>query len=562
MLDRLSIRNVALIDQLDIEFFDGFSVLTGETGAGTSIIIEALNFVVGERATRELIRSGADKASVEADFTVKDSDAVNAVLSANELATDDGTLVLSREMSAAGKSVCRVNGTLVSAAVLKEIGDALVDIHGQHAHQSLLNPKLHLPMLDAFLHPETAPLKQRVLTAYQRASEAKRLLSGAEMDERDRARRTDLLTYQIREIEAANLVDGEEEALLAQREMLQNAQTIQESLETAGEAVSGDDRALTALSGAMHALDQIAPLHKDYQDAAEKLRDLYYDLEDLSYTLRDLRAGFSYEPKTLDDIEWRLETISTLKRKYGASIGEILAYLDYAKAELETLTGAEERREALTAAYAEALSAYSAAASQLSDVRKAGAEALKARIEPEMRDLDMPHAVFCARIDRLEGELPGASGVDDVEFMLSTNAGEPAKPLSRVASGGEISRVMLAFKSVLADTDNMPTMVFDEIDTGISGPVGARLAVKMRQIARGRQVLCITHLPLIAAHANRQYYVFKTEENGHTRSSARVLSEAERPAEIARIMGSTPGDGVAMAHAQSLIESARKADMA
>ncbi len=560
MLGKLIIRNIALIDQLDIAFENGFSVLTGETGAGKSIIIEALSFVLGERATRELIQSGAQKASVEGTFALLPGDAANAVLERNDLLPEDGELVLYREMSVSGKSACRVNGTLVSAATLKEIGDALVDIHGQHAHQSLLNPKLHIDMLDAFAHAETAPVKKRVADAYLRASEARKQLSGAEMDERDRARRCDLLAYQIQEIAEANLTEGEEEELQAQRELLRNAQTVMESLEQASDAISGEEKALSTLSSAMRALDAIAPLHAEYADAAEKLRDLYYNLEDVSFTIRDMRSSFSYEPDSLNDIEWRLETISTLKRKYGASVAEVLRYLDASKTELEELQNFEERRETLKAVYGEALAAYSAAAAELTKAREQAAERLRVRIEPELRDLDMPHAAFAVSIERLGGELPGPSGTDSVEFLLSTNAGEPVKPLSRVASGGEISRIMLAFKSVLANADNMPTMVFDEIDTGISGPVGARIAVKMRQIARGRQVLCITHLPQIAAYANQQYYVFKREEDGRTRSSVKRLSESERVAEIARIMGSAATDAVAMQHARQLIETAQAAE--
>ena len=559
MLRQLSINSVALIDELVIAFYDGFSVLTGETGAGKSIIIEALNFVLGERASRELIQSGKQKASVEAVFALSEREPVRAVLSEQELESDDGELVLYRELSETGKGACRVNGTLVSVAVLKQIGDALVDIHGQHAHQSLLNPKLHIDMLDAFAGDALPPVRQRVQDAFRRASAAGKLLHTAVTDERERERRTDLLAYQIQEIDDAKLVDGEEETLDEQRGMLQNAQSIMQALEESSEILSGDERVLSELSGAMHALEGIRAYSAEYAAVADQLRDLYYNLEDAAYTVRDLRSGFTYDPELLEQIEWRLETISTLKKKYGASIAEILAYRERIGEEYEQLQNYEQRRESLAADYDAALSEYTRASDSLGALRRAAAETLSERLLPELADLGMPHAKFTVAFERLAGDLPGANGTDGVEFLLSTNAGEPVKPLSRVASGGEISRIMLSFKSVLADTDGIATMVFDEIDSGISGQVGTAVAQKMRQIAAGHQVLCITHLPQIAAYANRQYHVFKVTADGLTRSNATLLSEAQRVAEIARIMGGTSDDAAAMEHARSLIAAADEA---
>ena len=558
MLRQLQIGNVALIDELTIAFYDGFSVLTGETGAGKSIIIEALNFVLGERANRELIKSGAKKASVEAQFVLAEKEPVLAVLSELELECDDGMLTLYRELAESGKGVCRVNGTLVSVAMLKQIGDALVDIHGQHAHQSLLDPKLHIGMLDAFAGEPALTLRQKVQEAYRRAHAAQKQLSGAVSDERERERRIDLLAYQIRELDAANLVDGEEETLTEQREMLQNAQTIMNALEGASEGLSGEESVLTGLSGVMHALESIRTFQKDYADAADKLRDIYYNLEDLSYTVRDLRNGFSYEPETLEQIEWRLETIFTLKKKYGNSIAEILEYRAQIGEEYDALQSYEQNREALAAEYRTRLRDYEALAGELSQTRRQAAQRLSELLLPELGDLGMPGARFEVAFARIEGELPGANGFDAVEFLLSTNAGEPVKPLSRVASGGELSRIMLSFKSVLAASDGIATMVFDEIDSGISGQIGTAVALKMRQIASRHQVLCITHLPQIAAFANRQYHVYKRTENGQTRSTAALLDEPARVAEIARIMGSLPDDAVAMEHARRLIASANE----
>lgn len=563
MLKELSIHNIALIDQQSIAFFGGFSVLTGETGAGKSIIIEALNFVLGERASRELVKSGEEKASVEATFALLAGEPVFEVLQEQGIDCEENELTLYREFSISGKNVCRANGTLINAGALKLIGDALVDIHGQHAHQSLLDEKKHIGLLDRFAGKEALDVKSRVAEAHHRASESRRLLSAAQFNEQERTRRIDLLTYQIKEIDAANLTIGEEEQLEEQRGLLQNAQAVMEGLEGANAALSGDEAenggALASFSVALHMLDSIARLSADYQQLSEKLHALYYDLEDASYTLRDYRTDFSFEPGMLDEIESRLELISTLKRKYGASIEEIVSYRDKSQQELELIDNAEERREQLAADYGAAKREYDGLSAQLSALRQQAAERLSARLLPELSDLGMPHAAFLAKFEPLTGEIPSANGIDDVEFLLSTNRGEPVKPLSKVASGGELSRIMLSFKSVLADLDGIPTMVFDEIDSGISGQIGTAVAVKMRQIAKNHQVLCITHLPQIAAYANQQYLVYKEETGEHTRSNAVLLTQEQRAKEIARIMGSSGADAVALEHAQQLIDAADEA---
>lgn len=562
MLKQVSIQNIALIDHQSIAFFGGFSVLTGETGAGKSIIIEALNFVLGERASRELVKSGEEKASVEAIFSLGTGEPVFDVLSEQGIDCEDNELTLYREFSLSGKNICRANGTLINATVLKLIGDALVDIHGQHAHQSLLDEKRHIGLLDRFAGKEALEMKARVAQAHQKASEARRLLHAAQYNEQERIRRIDLLTYQIKEIDAANLAIGEEEQLEEQRGLLQNAQAVMEGLEGANAALSGDEGenggTLASFSVALHMLDGIARLSADYQQLSEKLHALYYDLEDASYTLRDYRSDFSFEPGMLDEIETRLELISTLKRKYGADIAEVLAYRDKSAEELSLIENAEERREQLIAEYAAAKAEYDAFSEELSLLRKNAAERLSARLLPELSDLGMPHAAFSAKFEQLSGEIPSANGIDDVEFLLSTNRGEPVKSLSKVASGGELSRIMLSFKSVLADLDGIPTMVFDEIDSGISGQIGTAVAIKMRQIAKNHQVLCITHLPQITAFANHQYLVYKEETGEHTRSNAVQLSPEQRAREIARIMGSSGADALALEHAQQLIDAAEE----
>lgn len=557
MLRRIQIQNVALIDEQTIEFDDGFSVLTGETGAGKSIIIESFNFVLGERASRELIKSGAQKASVEASFVLSESEPAADVLRRMELFPEDGELVLYRELSAGGKNVCRVNGTLVSTAMLKEIGDALVDIHGQHAHQSLLNPKMHLALLDQFSGPEALSVKKELSGAYRVVSEARRALDGSVMNERERAQRCDLLAYQIKEIADAALRDGEEEELIEERKKLQNAQTIMEALGNGSEGLSGDMGVLSTLTLVLHHLDTIQDFGADYRELSEKLHESYYTLEDMAYTLRDLRDSFSYDPQSLDQIEWRLELISQLKRKYGSSIAEILEYAEGIETEYQQLLTMEERREELQQEYDAALSAYAALADRLSALRRLAADRLAGELIPQLADLGMPGAAFQVQIGRMEGEAPSSAGYDTAEFLLSANRGEPLKPLSRVASGGEISRIMLAFKTVLASSDGIPTMVFDEIDSGISGQIGIAVAKKMRQIARRHQVLCVTHLAQIAAHAHVHYRVEKQILGERTVSSAIRLDETMHYEEIARIMGSEPGDEIAIKHARQLVEAAK-----
>lgn len=558
MLRHLSIQHVALISQLDIEFYDGFSVLTGETGAGKSIIIEAFNFVLGERASRDLIQTGAHKASVEATFALSEKDPVWVVLRELELEPDEQELILYRELTDSGKNSCRINGTLVSTAILKQVGDVLVDIHGQHAHQGLLNPKLHVDMLDNFAGEKVQELKKKVAKAYQTASTAGKQLHAAESNARDRERRCDLLAYQIQEIDDAKLVDGEEEELEEQRKLLQNSQAIMEALEKSAEMLTGDEQVLPQLSEVMHAMDGIASYQQSYSDTADRIREAYYNLEDIGYTIRDLRSSFAYDPEKLDQIEWRLELITGLERKYGANIAEILEYRTQIGEEYDLLATSEERREELRKTYETALREYREYTVSLTKLRKAAATSLSKQLLPQLRDLGMAGASFEVAFETLEGELPSANGADEIEFLLSANRGEPLKPLSKVASGGELSRIMLAFKSVLAETDGIPTMVFDEIDTGISGQIGTAVAIKMRQIAQQHQVLSITHLAQIASYASHHYLVYKQAEGEKTSSHAVLLSEEERVAEIARIMGSKPGDAVAMQHAKQLILAANE----
>ncbi len=557
MLQNLCIKNVALIERLDISFSEGFHVLTGETGAGKSIIIDAVNFVLGERATRDLIMTGADKASVEAAFTVDDQpDLLQRLMELGIEQNDDDLLILTRELSTAGKSVCRINGTLVNLSALKSVSDLLVDVHGQHEHQSLLYVESHLRFLDAFDRKTIEPLRQIVADLYQEHQSIQKELLLGFPSEQDRLRRMDVLEYQIREISGASLQVGEEEELDAQLLMLSNAQSIMAALE-AGYALltQEEDGALAKAGAAARQLDHIQTLYADYADAYSRLQDAYYAMEDVAFTLRDLKNGFEFQPELLNSVESRLERIHMLKRKYGGTIKEILDFLESVQNEFDNLQQSDARREKLSSALADCATRYAVAAENLMQARKSAAERLSKELVAQLSDLGMEKSTFEVSLQPL---LPGkltADGLERTEFLLSTNAGEPVKPLQRVASGGELSRIMLAFKTIHMGV--IPTVIFDEIDTGISGHIATVVGQKMLQIAKSRQVLCITHLPQIACMANTHFLVEKHEQKGRTFSKVRKLDFEERVREIARIMGSGEENIRALEHARELLKNAQ-----
>ena len=552
MLSTLHISNIALIDKLDIVFDAGFSVLTGETGAGKSILIEAVNFVLGERTSREIIRTGAAKAQAEAVFFLPENSPAADFLRERELYEGE-ELTLYRELSQSGKNVCRVNGTLVSGGELKELGDLLVDLHGQHQHQSLLRAKAHLGMLDAFAGSDADGLIGKLREQRRTALHAKAELAKLDKDSAERERRLDMLRYQVQEIEAAALVDGEEEQLLETRARMQNAQAIVDGLRTAYDALYGEDGALGKLSDAARALLPIAEFDAEYTDAAERTDEAYYSLEDVARNLRAAGDSFSYDPRVQEETENRLMQIAQLKRKYGADIREILAYWEKADKEIQLLDDSEGSRASLQRQLSRATADFSASAQALSSRRKTAAAVLSKALIAELAELGMPGAKFSVAFTALPAEAFGENGLDEVEFLLSANKGEAEKPLAKVASGGEISRIMLAFKVALASADKIGTLIFDEIDSGISGLVANAVAQKMRKLAASHQLLCVTHLPQIASQANVHYQVYKQTEGESTHSYVRRLSHDERVRELARIMGGEAGNEAAIKHAQEML---------
>ena len=557
MLTRLIITNIALIDKSDIVFDAGFSVLTGETGAGKSILIESVAFVLGERASRESIRTGADRATVEATFLLSKQSPARAFLTEHQLDNGD-ELVLYRELTTSGRNVCRINGTMVNTSELKQLGDLLVDLHGQHAHQSLLNTETHLGLIDAYAKSNADGLLERVEQARQHALKTAHDLGVLKSSLRERERRIDTIRYQLKEIDAVAPIDGEEEQLEADRVKMRNAETIVEGLNAAYDALFSDNGALSRLSEARDALNRIGEYDPDYRAMSERTDDAYYAIEDVAYELRDGRDAFRFDPELLEQTESRLAALQNLKRKYGATLKEVIEYRDKLESELNVLTDGDNQVDALEAAYRSDVKAFGKLASELSARRKAASQVLCSEAVKQLNDMGMPHAKLEAAFEAIPPEQLSETGADTVEFLLSANRGEPVKPLVKVASGGEMSRIMLAMKAALTDADSIETLIFDEIDTGISGMVANTVARKMRALGQKHQVLCVTHLPQIAACADAQYVAFKYSDAEKTHSVTRRLTEAERPKELARIMGGEETDQSAMEHARKLLEDARR----
>lgn len=560
MLQSLYLENIALIEKLGIELFPGFDVLTGETGAGKSIIIDAVNFVLGERTSRDLIRNGAARAKVEAVFSLNEGDAAFAALDALGIECEGNELILSRELSAAGRNACRVNGTLVPVASLKSVSDTLVDIHGQHEHQALLDAENHISYLDAYCHAESLPIIENIDAIVSRRNELMLKRNSGFSSEREREREMDMLRYQIEEIASANLEAGEEERLNAEKTVLLNAERIRTALETAHMALSGAEEgsALSAMDTARRSMRDIAALNKDYETLSDKIEELYYAAEDISFVLRDTSENVESDMQRLEEIEQRLKLISDLKRKYGRTVGDVIDFGKDAKTKLNELENAEALAAELDAKLDKLKAEYNVAADELSKVRRAAGERLKRDVLNELKDLGMAKAMFDVALSDASGGEPRKGGRETAEFMLSANPGEPLKPLEKVASGGELSRIMLCFKSIFADNDRVPTLIFDEIDTGISGRTAAVVGEKMLGIAKKHQVICVTHLAQIAALADAHLMVRKYDDGKNTFVETRQLDENEKVQRIAQMMDGESDSPSALTHARELIARADK----
>ena len=553
MLELLHIENIAIIERADIVFGRGFNALTGETGAGKSIVIDALGAVLGQRTSRELIRTGAEKAFVSAEFS-----AVPAKLPAlaeNGLAPEeDGSVLLQRELSGDGKNVCRVNGRPVTVAQLKRIGASLLNIHGQHDGQQLLDEEQHLVYLDRFGRVEGELGAYRA--SYDAMRETRRAIDALRMDEAEKARRVDMLRHQIGELERADLREGEEEELLARRNILRSGEKFLSAVAEADACLNGGEEGLGAVSAIKQAEDALRGLRSlddEFVALSDRLESLRCEAYDLAETIRDKKGEYDFSPQELDAVEARCDQLYRLKKKYGADTAEMLAYLARSRDELDRIEYADDRIEQLRRTEKKQEAAAMEAARALSARRKAAAEELETRISRELSELDMPKLRFS--IDFQEKEL-AEDGIDTVAFLMSANVGEALRPIQKIASGGELSRIMLALKNVLAEQDSVMTMVFDEVDTGVSGRAAQRVAEKLARLSRTRQVLCVTHLPQLAAMADVHFGVEKGEENGRTLTRVNVLDRAARRCEIARLSGGDVLSETMLTGAEELLSAA------
>ena len=558
MLLELNIENIALIESLRIEFGQGLNVLTGETSSGKSIVVDCVNLVLGGRAERDLVRTGAEKGRVQALFDVSGCAPARAL--AEELGADceDGLLAVSRELSRGGRNVCRVSGAIVPLSALRRLTGMLMDIHGQHEHQSLLNPARHIDFLDAFGDAGHAARMEQVRKLHaertQQASALKKLLS----DAAEKARLIDMLTFQTGEIAEAKLKPGEEERLTAKLRVLENAEKIHEGVDRAyALTYRGGSRAASAqelLQRAAEAMEGIAGIDPRYEALSGRLRELYYSVQDVGYELQDILDHLTFDPAKIDKISERLDQIDRLERKYGPSLEDVIAFGERAGARLEELRASDERVEERRAALKRVDAELKTACEALTQSRRALADGLSRAVMEQLGDLGMAKTRFEIRIE--PEAKPGAMGADRVEFLISPNPGEPLKPMSAIASGGELSRIMLALKAISMDAGGVDSMVFDEIDTGVSGRMAQVVGEKMCRIARSHQVLCVTHLPQIAALGDVHFVVEKRTDGERTQTSVHRLDDEGRVRELSRLVGGAEDSESSLSHARHMLSDA------
>lgn len=557
MLAQLHIENIAVIESSDMSFGDHFNVLTGETGAGKSIVVDAIGAILGQRTSRDLIRTGAKGAVVEALFCHLPE---LAWFQDNGIAPDEnGELLVRRELTGDGRNICRVNGQLITVAQLKALGDQLVNIHGQHDGQQLLDPGCHLSYLDRFGNLTEGPLAS-FQEAYEAVTSLRQEMSVLQMDESEKARRMDSLQYQINELEAADLKEGEQETLSQRRELLRNAERLLSAAAQAHGALSGDEDstgAVDLLERAENALSNVSRVGGEWQTLWEKASELTYAVRDLSEQLRDMESGLDMEPGELDLVETRLDQLYRLGKKYGSDTKEMLDYLEKCRGELDQIQFSADRLEKLEGKLEEALRNANAKGLILRTAREKAACALEERIQKELAELDMPKVRFQVLMTEKNNELGmDHTGLDEVCFLMSANLGEDLKPIHKVASGGELARIMLALKNVLAENDDVSTLIFDEVDTGVSGRAAQKVAQKLAQVSRRKQVLCVTHLPQLAAMADTHFSVEKGERDGRTYTKVEALELSRRKEEVARLTSGEAITAVALESAGELLEAA------
>ncbi len=561
MLVQLDIRNIALIDSLNLEIAPGLNILTGETGAGKSILIDSINAVLGERITKDIIRNGKDKAFIEAVFEYNNT-YIDQILEELGIDHGDGSVILSREINVVGKNTCRINGRLVNVSVLKQVGENLLDIHGQHDNQSLLKTETHIELLDAFGGLKIEAIKAEYLELFTKYKGIKAKLNELQGDKGEIARRLDMLKFQIDEIKGAKLKTKEDEVLDRKRQLLANSEKIMNSLVSSYEYLS--DGTITGKSAiynankALQELSNIIRFDESLIPISEKLESVVYQLEDICEDLRNKREEAEFDPEELSRIDERLDIINRLKRKYGTSIEEVLQFLNMSQIEYTELIQSESLAENLSKELNQIGDKLFACAEKLNLVRKDAALILEKNITSELENLEMKNARFHVNIifDE-ETRHFTKNGLNNVEFLISSNAGEPLKPLSKIASGGEMSRIMLAIKTILANVDAIPTLIFDEIDTGISGKAAQKVGEKLSYIAKTHQVLCVTHLSQLASMADNHLYIEKNTNGESTFTTVKYLDTKGRIQEVARIIGGSDITPLAVKHAEELINSAK-----
>ena len=553
MLCEIKIENVAVIEKAAAVFSDGLNVLSGETGAGKSILIDSINAILGNRTSREIVRSHTPKAMIWATFRGIGAKTRAQLADAGYEAENE--LLLYREITAEGKSTCRINGMPATASVVRDICSGLINIHGQHDNQSLMNPARHLGILDSFAQNETA--HDAYYVVYKELCRVKKEIDALSMDETEKERRIETLRFQIEEIGAAELRPGEEDELLNRRTLIRNAQTVTEQLNIAYAALSGAEDAPGAgemLGSAATALESISSLSEDFAPLAEQMSGLYYTARDAASDIADILARCEFDPQALDAVEERLDLIYRMKQKYGGDVQDILAYLDAATAELDGIETGAQRLDELYDRQAALYDKAKALADALTQTRLEAFERFNAQITDALRFLNRPGIRFT--LSHKKGPLAG-SGQDSVEFNISTNPGEEPKPLAKIASGGELSRIMLAVKSALADKDDIGTVIYDEIDTGVSGLAAGRIGEKLKQTAQGRQVICITHTAQIAAQADNHLLIRKNVSEDRTYTEIDALSGEGRVQELARMISGDKITELALANAREMLRMAK-----
>lgn len=560
MLQELTIDNLAIIDHLSLEFDDHMTVLTGETGAGKSIIIDAVSLLAGGRGSQEFIRKGEEKLSLQGQFEIPKLPGYVAQLDELGISHDDGALIISREIHRSGRNTIRVNGTLVNAATLKQLGSGLVDIQGQNEHQLLLRPEAHLGMLDQFANAKVQPLLASYQEQYQEYRRLEAAVNQKKANEQQWAQRLDMLRYQVKEIGDADLRADEEDELIAERERLEHFQQIATTLQQVVGVLNDDEEApvLDQVATIMNAAQEIAPFDPEYDDLAQSLSDAYYSLQDVANQAGHQLDSLEFDEERLATINARLATIADLEHKYGESLADVLAYYDQIKEELTDMEAAADSgsdlEERLNAVQADLLNQGNA----LSQVRQTAARKLAKQVHTQLKELYMDKAVFEVNFAKTKKPVFSTTGIDQVEFYIQTNPGEAMGPLARIASGGELSRVMLALKTIFAQGEGVTSIIFDEVDTGVSGRVAQAIADKIRLIAEGSQVLCITHLPQVAAVAQHHLLIQKRVHDQRTTTSVTPLNTNQRVEELARMLAGDTITKLAREHASELLTMAKQ----